>query len=408
MAATDPEPGLNGYVAPAFAPVARCFAGMFESRRDGGGSLAVRWRGETVVDVWKGFADAAGQRPWTRDTLALSFSTTKGVASTVIHRLADRGLIGYDEPVATYWPKFAAGAKARITVRELLSHQAGLYSVRAIAADARALLDHLALEERLALRVPDGGRGTPAYHALTYGWLVAGLARQITGRGMAELVRAEVAEPLGVEGLHIGMPPDGPGAVAEPVGSQNRLFGLARQILQPAASRWMPSRRALDALYVPGFERLIAGPTPQILETEMPAANGVFTAEALVTLYAALAGGGSVDGVRLLSADTVRELGRVQTRARDGVLGFPMRWRLGYHHAITTGRPSRLAFGHYGYGGSGAWADPATGLAMAFVTSKLAGVTTPMGDLGLFRLGGLARAAARRAIETERPQTSEI
>jgi len=282
-------------------------------------------------------------------------------------------------------------------VRELLSHQAGLHSVRAIASDATVMLDHLLMEDRLAMRVPDGGRGTPAYHALTYGWLVAGLARHVTGKGMAELVRTEVADPLGVDGLHIGTPPAGPTAVAEPVGSGQRLFWLARRVLQPAGSRFVPSRRALEALFVPGFERLLQGPTPQILETEMPAANGVFSATALAKLYGALANGGTVDGVTLLSPETVRELGRVQTRERDGVLGFPMRWRLGYHHAITTGKPSRFAFGHYGFGGSGGWADPVSGLSLGFVTSKLAGVTTPMGDFGLFRLGGLARAAARRA-----------
>jgi CubicO group peptidase (beta-lactamase class C family) len=397
MAAEDAEPYWDGYVAPAFASVARTFAKMFTSPKEGGGSLCVRWRGETVVDVWKGFSDAAGTRPWTRDTLAISFSTTKGVASTVIHRLADRGLIGYDEPVAAYWPKFANGAKGRITVRELLSHQAGLSSVRAVASDATAMLDHLAMEDRLAMRVPDGGRGSPAYHALTYGWLVAGLARHVTGKGMAALVREEIADPLGVDGLHIGMPPGGPAAVAHSVGSHRRLFWLARQVLQPAGSRFVPSRRALDALFIPGFDRLFEGPAPPILGTEMPAANGVFSASALCSMYTALANGGAVDGVRLLSPETVRQLGRVQTRDRDGVLGFPMRWRLGYHHAITTGRPSRFAFGHYGFGGSGGWADPVSGVSLGFVTNKLAGVTTPMGDMGLFRLGGVARAAARRA-----------
>jgi CubicO group peptidase (beta-lactamase class C family) len=382
---------FSGFADPEFAPVARCFAGMFRSPESGGGSLVVRWRGRTVVDVWKGHADRRGAQPWTRDTPAIGFSTTKGVASAVIHRLADRGLIGYDEPVAAYWPEFAAGHKGRITVRELMSHRAGLDNARAVAPTAHALLDHVALEDQLAARVPDGKPGVPAYHGLTYGWLVAGLARRVTGLGMAELVRIEVAEPLGVRGLHIGTPPQGHAAVAEPVGSMGRLYALGW-----VGTRLPPTRRTMQALYVPGFDRLLVGPAPRLLRTEMPAANGVFTAESLAKLYAALACGGEVEGVRLLSTDTVRELGRVQTRSVDRVLGVRMRWRLGYHQAITLGRVAPRGFGHFGYGGSGAWADPETGLALAYVTNKIAALTTPMGDMGLFRLSGLALAAARR------------
>src|SRR5438067_11932830 len=133
-----------------------------------------------------------------------------------------------------------------------------------------------------------------------------------------------------------------------------------------------------------------------MLRTEMQAANGLFTADALAKMYAALANGGAANGVQLLSPETVRELGRVQTRERDGVLAWPMRWRLGYHQAIAIGAQAPKAFGHFGYGGSGAWADPVTGLSFAFVTSKLGTLTTPMGDLGLFRLSGLALAAVQR------------
>jgi CubicO group peptidase (beta-lactamase class C family) len=387
---------FEGFADPAFAEVARSFAKLYGGPGGGGGSLVVCWRGKPVVDVWKGFADREGARPWTRDTMAISFSTTKGVASTVIHRLADRGLIAYDEPVATYWPEFAAGGKKRITVRQLLSHQAGLHSVKAVATDASAILDHLAMEKRLALRLPDGGPGHPAYHALTYGWLVAGLARRVTGKGMAELVQTELAEPLGVDGLSIGAPPGGTDRVALPVGARQRLVWMAGRILSPVGGRFAFTRRTAEALYVPGFEALLDGPEMRLLQTEMPAANGVFTADALAKLYAALADGGATDGVRLLSPETVRELGRVQTRERDGVLGWPMRWRLGYHQAIAIGAQAPKAFGHFGYGGSGAWADPVSGLSFGFVTNKLGTLTTPMGDLGLFRLSGLALAAAKR------------
>src|SRR3954451_24715603 len=116
---------VAGETAPAFEPVRRTFARIV-GRRPGGGALTVRVRGETVVDLMTGYADRAQTRPWTPETLAISFSTTKGVASTVIHRLADRGQVEYDEPVATYWPEFAAGGKERVTVRHLLTQRAGL------------------------------------------------------------------------------------------------------------------------------------------------------------------------------------------------------------------------------------------------------------------------------------------
>src|SRR3954447_14341424 len=130
---------VAGETAPAFEPVRRAFARIV-GRRPGGGALTVRVRGETVVDLVTGYADRARTRPWTPETVAISFSTTKGVASTIIHRLADRGLLGYDEPVAAYWPEFAGGGRERVPVRELLSPRAGLWSVQAVARRAEDIL----------------------------------------------------------------------------------------------------------------------------------------------------------------------------------------------------------------------------------------------------------------------------
>src|SRR4051795_5143256 len=142
---------VAGHTAPGFEPVRQAFWRLV-GRRPGGGALTVRLRGETVVDLMTGYADRAQTRPWTPQTVAISFSTTKGVASTVIHRLADRGLLGYDEPVAAYWPEFAAGGKERVTVRQLLTHRAGLSSVRAVAHRAEDLLDFEEMEHALAAR----------------------------------------------------------------------------------------------------------------------------------------------------------------------------------------------------------------------------------------------------------------
>ena len=134
------------------------------------------------------------------------FSATKGMASTVIHRLVDRGLIDYDAPVAEYWPEFGANGKSDITVREVMRHRAGLSHLNGVSkAD---LMDHLMMEERIAAApVNRLLYGKTAYHALTYGWLMSGLARAVTGKGMRELIREELAEPLNTDGLHLGRPP---------------------------------------------------------------------------------------------------------------------------------------------------------------------------------------------------------
>lgn len=384
---------MTGTTTPDFAPVARAFRRLVGGRT-GGGALVVRSRGRTVVDLCIGTADRAGTRPWTRDTVALSFSTTKGIASTVIHRLADRGLLDHDQPVAEHWAEFAAGGKERVTIRELLSHRAGLCSVRAVADGAEDLLDHLKMEDRLAARSVRAPTSRSAYHAITYGWLLAGLARRITGRGLADLARTEVAEPLGLDGMHIGVPAHAREFVAEPVGGRLRHLDSASRFLGPVSMRIPATRPAFEALVAPGFHELFEGTEPSIWTTEMPAVNGALSGDALARMYGALANGGEDEGRRLLSAETTAAIGRVQVRTPDLVLGMRMRWRLGYHHAFGTGRDAPHAFGHYGYGGSGGWADPHLGLSLGFVTNRIGSLTTPMADVTLYRLSGIVRSCA--------------
>ncbi|HUY23373.1 MAG TPA: serine hydrolase domain-containing protein [Acidimicrobiales bacterium] len=385
-----------------FAPAVSYFGQLFNSGSRGGAGLAVRLHGRPVVDVWAGFADRRRSRPWERDTVTICFSTTKGVAATVIHRLADRGLVDYDAPVASYWPDFGAAGKQAITVRQLLSHQAGLHSMTDLVDGPEALLDHIALEERLAARPSDPWPGHPGYHAITFGWLLAGLARRVTGLGMADLVRAELAEPLGTDGLCIGMPPDGVGRFAPslgrtpPVRPTPPLFASMSARSMPTLRKVELTRRFLEALYVPYLDRLLTGPSPSVLNTEMPSVNGLFSAHALAKLYAVIANDGEVEGIRLLSPETVRALSEVQTRAHDAVIGMRMNWRMGYHRAGARGYRGDSAFGHYGFGGSGGWADPATGLSFGFVTNELRLIQAPVGgDQRIFRLAGLVLRSAR-------------
>lgn len=384
---------VDGYVHPAFAEVAERFQRLFRKPGSGGGALAIRLRDQQVVDLWAGSIDPEGTQPWREDTMAMSFSTTKGVAATVIHRLADRGLISYDERVATYWPEFGANGKHDITVRQMLSHQAGLHNVRDLLTATDDMLDHRLIEDRLAAAAPSPAPGTgPGYHGFTFGWLASGLARAVTGEDMKDLVTKEVAEPLGTDGINIGLEPEDKTRVAPLIfGSWGPVRSLGTQ-----GHRTAFTKRVGDAFFVEDFDDLLGDPDQRILEAQMPAVNGTFTARGLARMYGALANGGMVDGVELLSRGTVHELGRVVTRDRDYILAIRMRWRMGYHQAFTGVRSPRQAFGHYGFGGSGGWADPATGLSVGFVTNRLGSATTPIADARLVRLSGLAITAAQR------------
>lgn len=382
-----------GSVEPGFERLANEFARLIGNRR--GGALAV-YRGEKqLVDVWAGTADRAGRRPWTANTPSLSFSTTKGVTSTVLHVLADRGLIGYDEPVAAFWPEFAARGKGDITVRQLMSHAAALHELRGLVERGTDLLDHVKMSERLAAAPTAWAPGPSGYHAFTYGWLADGLARSVTGRGVADLLTDEIVTPFGLDGLHIGRPPSPP---AVPYGRSVPAFSLAGTVTGPLLSRARVTKAAYNAFAVPGVQALFEGSDPAIWTTQMPAVNGAFTARGLGRLYAFLANGGEVGGQRLLSPETVHELGRVQIRTNDRVLGIKMRWRLGYHQAFGAG--SHRAFGHFGWGGSGAWADPDSGLSFGFVTNDVRAWTTPIGGLVILRLGRLATTLAGNTAPT--------
>ncbi len=379
------------HIEPRFAPLALRFSKLFRHPGDGGGALAVYHRGQLVLDIWAGYAHR-GER-WQRDTLALSFSTGKGVASTLVHRLAEQGFIDYDAPVATYWPEFAANGKEAITVRELMTHRAGLHKVQGIAPDGVGLLDYDAVVAKLAANPPDPKRlSGPGYHAVTYGWLVAELASRAAGKPFTELLRTEVAEPLGAPELWFHVPED----------QQHRIAGRFPKLL-PLKLSWpfvsarlaaVPVTKSFaEAMMPEKFDVLVR--MSDIHSSVMPGWNGVFTARALARMYAPLAGDGSIDGAPFLKPETVRDISTIQSRGRDYVLGFRPNWRLGYHQSFVAGRTrTPQAFGHYGLGGSGAYADPECELAIAFVSNHLGSKLTPLADLRLPRLGALARRLA--------------
>jgi len=392
---------IQGDIHPDFWPVARALERQVRGS-GGGAAVCIYHRGAPVVDIWAGVADARG-RPWLHETTALSFSTTKGVTSTALHVLADRGLVDYDAPVAEYWPEFAASGKEDVSVRHVLCHEAGMYRLQGRIDHARRMLDWDHVCEALAAGEASHRPGARnAYHGLTYGWLVGEIVRRVSGMEFGDFVRKELAEPLGVDGLQIGVPREEKERVAELLGGRlrDRAGRLPREsrVLQwsgrAASLLRLPCspRRTADALVVPCG--LVFFFSPEAVDAPIPAANGTFTARSLARLYAMLAGDGEIDGKRILSTHTVMQATEIQNSRVDGVVPFPMRWRLGYHLAATTRGILRPGFGHFGYGGSGAWAEPERELAVAMVTNQVAG--TPFGDLRMLRIG----AAALRCADT--------
>ncbi|BBZ75768.1 esterase [Mycolicibacterium anyangense] len=358
--------GVQGAADPNFALAVRSFASLFPHPRFGGGALAVYLDGQPVVDVWTGWSDRRGRVHWTADTGAMVFSATKGVASTVIHRLVDRGLIDYDAPVAEYWPEFGANGKARITVRDVMRHRAGLAHLRGVRR--RELLDHRHMEERIAAAPVGRYFGKPAYHAITYGWLLSGLARAVTGKGMRELIRLEVAEPLNTDGIHLGRPPAGaPTRVAHIVGPQLNIPNPVFNAVAPKIAALEVSA-IFGSMYFPGMKAVVQGDMP-LLDSELPSANGVATARSLARMYGAIANGGEIDGQRYLSSKLVADLTGRPSLAPDRNLILPMAFHLGYHALPFPG--VLPGFGHVGLGGSLGWAIPDKGLSFGFVHNRL-------------------------------------
>ncbi|MCV7040548.1 esterase [Mycolicibacterium moriokaense] len=359
--------GIQGAADSNFACTLRAFSNLFPGRRFGGGALCVYLHGEPVVDVWTGYADRRGTEYWTADTGAMVFSVTKGLASTVIHRLADRGLVDYDTPVSEYWPEFGANGKAHITVRDVMRHRAGLSQLNGVSK--AELLDHLAMEQRIAAApVNRLLYGHQAYHALTYGWLMSGLGRAITGKGMRDLIREELAEPLDTDGLHLGRPPaSSPTRPAQILAPQGTFANPVFNFIAPRVAA-LGISGAFGSMYFPGMKAVVQGDTP-FLDAEIPSANGVATARALAKLYGAIANGGRVNGTQLLSRERVEGLTGERSFAPDRNLIVPLSFHLGYHSVPIPG--VMPGFGHAGLAGSVGWADPESGMAFGFVHNRL-------------------------------------
>ncbi|MDT5145777.1 MAG: hypothetical protein QOC58_422, partial [Mycobacterium sp.] len=294
-------------------------------------------------------------------------------------------------PVAHYWREFGANGKHELTVRQVMRHQAGLSGLRGATMDQ--LLDHVGMEERLAAAAPGRLFGKSAYHALTYGWLMSGLARSVTGKGMRTLFRDELAEPLGTDGFHLGRPPAGsPTRVAEIIMPQSMVSNRVVNCLTQRAANQISG--AYRSMYFKGVVGAVQGDTP-LLDAEIPAANGVVTARALARMYGAIANHGEIDGTQFLSRNLVARLTGQRDMRPDRNLVIPMSFNLGYH-SVPFGNVMP-GFGHVGLGGSLGWADPSTGLAFAFVHNRLLSPFVLSDHAGFIGISALLRQAAVKA-----------
>jgi CubicO group peptidase (beta-lactamase class C family) len=365
---TEPQ----GRCHPKFARVRDAFAKEFADGNEVGASLCVTLEGETVVDLWGGHRDAERTLPWERDTLANVYSTTKGVTAIAAHRLVDEGALELDAPVARYWPEFAQSGKERLPVRWLLSHQAGLCAVGEKIA-AETIYDWDAMTRLLAAQKPwwEPGRAH-GYHALTFGWLVGELVRRVRGKGIGDVVREEIARPLGAE-FEIGLP--------------ERLDARVAPLLQGPVHAPPPGQAGLDLLTQitqnpDGMLARTFGNPPLLAVSpntrawraaELAAANGHSNGHSLARIYAALANGGAVDGVRVLSREGVERARSEQAHGPDQVLPVVTRYGLGFFlptEAEPLG-PNPRVFGHGGAGGSYSMADPENRLSFGYVMNLM-------------------------------------
>jgi len=402
---------LHGKLEPGYEPLARTLEQILRGPPYGGAAICLYEDGKPVVDLWGGVKNPQGD-PWEENTPSVSYSTSKGVAATALHMCKDRGLVRYDDPVAKYWPEFGQRDKGAITVRQVLTHAAGLYDVRNIVGHADLLLDWDATIRALELAPASHPAGRHhGYHAVTFGHLVGEIVRRVSGKPFSQFIQDEIAKPLGLENFFIGASEEAiqrsarnmggaPGRdvdettaharAREETTKQNRLRLIALGLNMVGIP--MNPDRLHRALYPRGVEMWDFS-SPEVLRACIPAANGLFSARDLARLYACLGNGGSLDGVRLLSTPTIREATQVQWRGPDGVLVAPMRWRLGYHAVFSRLGIVKAGFGHAGYNGSGAWACPLHGAAFGFVVN--AGMGTPIGDWRLLKLTTVALACLK-------------
>jgi CubicO group peptidase (beta-lactamase class C family) len=374
-AARAPEPAIHGHVSSGFEAVRRAFVENFTQRGELGGACCIYRRGEKVVDLWGGLRDRASGAPWQERTMAIVHSATKGMAAMVMALAHSRGWLDYDALVCTYWPEFAQNGKERITVRQLLSHQAGLFAFDE-HVDGAVVRDLDRLAGIMARQRPawEPGERT-AYHAISLGFYESELIRRIDPmhRSLGVVFADEIARPLGID-FYIGVPDSVPNAMIaplEPPSFWQRTRGMPLSIVLSAMNKRSVLYRSLIAN--PGTQFYLDAERVVARNVEVPSGGGVGTARALAKAYGAFAAGGAELGLR---PETIAALSAPAVPSRHGFhdefFGGPAAFSLGFmqpNESFPFGHPG--AFGAPGAGGAMGYADPETGIGYGYVTSRM-------------------------------------
>ncbi len=357
---------IGGTCDPRFAPLRDAFAANFAERGEPGGAIALMVDGRLVCDLRGGYRDAARTREWTRETLVNFFSVGKAFTALVALRLVERGALDLDAPAHRLWPEFGCNGKEAITLRHMLSHQAGLPAIREDLPDG-AMLDWPRMAEALARQPPWWEPGSAhGYHVNTYGYLVGELVRRANGKTVGEILREEIAAPLGAD-VHIGLPLTEHHRAAEflwpsilPEKGEGPLDDTA---LMKWNTYWNP----------PGISGAGWVNRAEWRSAEIPSTNGHGTARGIARVYSALAAGGSIDGVDILSREMLAAATQEQSFGPDRILERESRFALGFQlpQAERPLGPNPQAFGHFGAGGSLGFCDPVARVAFGYVTNDM-------------------------------------
>ena len=361
---------IDGFCEERFKSVKEVFQSNFDDNLEVGASFAVTLNGKHVVDLWGGYANAAKTKQWKKNTIVNVYSTTKVMTAICIHILIDRGLLDLDAPVAKYWPEFAQAGKENLPVRYLLSHTSGLAGWDKHFR-SKKLYNWDLMVELLAAQKPWWEPGTKSgYHTITFGHLLGELVRRITKKSLGTFFREEVAVPLGAD-FHIGLSEEHDDRVADlipPPPIDLSTFGDID-----------PKSVAMRSLTNPIID-VLATKTREWRSAEIPGANGHGNARSVSRITAALACGGELDGVRLLSEKTIKQSIEEQSYGTDLVLNVPIRFGLGWglqSKELPIG-PNPNVFYWGGFGGSVIAVDLDAKLSICYVMNKM--VSTLTGD----------------------------
>lgn len=356
---------ISGVCDPKFSEMRDIFSANLDSGADVGASVAVTIAGEVVVDMWGGHTDESRTAPWTEHTITNVWSTTKTVAALAALMLVDRGLLGVDAPVARYWPEFAANGKEHIEVRHLLSHTSGVSGWEQ-PVTLEDLYDPIESAARLATQPPWWEPGTGSgYHLVSYGHPIGELIRRVDGRGLKQFVAEEIAGPLGAD-FQIGA------AVADTARISN--------IIPPTQVDFTFDPATLDPngpamkTFVGPIADAAAAISPGWRAADIGGGNGHSNARAVARIQHVVANGGEIDGIRLLSPETIALIFREQSNGVDLVLGIPLRWGIGYalpHPETFPYVPDGRICLWGGWGGSMIIIDTERRMTIAYVMNRM-------------------------------------